>query len=200
MNFCENVTTCTADECTDFLCFDYTTGILTANPPEEWWVNLFVIGGSYCVIRFFQLWLGSLYWQKERELLSVNKEGREKSEIKKQMMIQFARSILSTLGFYLLIQQSLYMFIALIFLDTYFVKIRLKRLLHKDHTHVVQDTLVELSHLYDSVHDKMEDDTITSKMDQLIALMRKQNNNEDDNLQEVFAEVAPIKRRPYLSF
>ena len=192
MNFCENVTSCTADECTDFLCFDSTTGILTANAPEDGWAN-FGVGAAYCIIRLAQLWLGSLYWQKERELLSVNKTKRSKSTIKTQMMIQFIRSLLSTIGFYLLIQQSLYLFIALIILDTVFVPCRMC-LMKKDNTHPIQDVLVELWHLYDTAHDKMGHDDIMKKLDVLIAEMKKERNGE------LPVVMANDKRRSYLSF
>lgn len=198
MNFCENVTSCTADECTDFLCFDSTTGILTANPPDDLGISLGAIGSSYLAIRCAQLWLDSLYWQKERELLSVKRGERNKDDIYKQMSIQFARSVLSTLGFYLLIQQSLYLFIALIFLDTYFVRVRLKRLLHKDHTHTAQDTLVELWHLYDTAHDKMGHDDIMKKLDVLITEMKNARENEQ-NLKVVMA-LSVKQRNTYLSF
>lgn len=192
MNFCENVTSCTADECTDFLCFDSTTGILTANAPEDGWAN-FGVGAAYCIIRLAQLWLGSLYWQKERELLSVNKTKRSKSTIKTQMMIQFIRSLLSTIGFYLLIQQSLYLFIALIFLDTVFVPCRMC-LMKKDNTHPIQDVLVELWHLYDEAHRKIDHSKTLDQLGKLIAEMKKERQ------QEIPVMAAPGKYHAYLSF
>lgn len=187
MNFCENVTSCTADPCTDFLCFDSTTGILTANPPDDPGISIGAIGSSYLVIRCAQLWLSSLYWQKERELLSVTKGERKKSAIKTQTLLQLGRSILSTLGFYLLIQQSLYLFIALIALDTAFVPLRMYCLMEKDNMHPVQNVLVELWHLYDTAHEKMGDNEIKDKLDVLIAEMRKARTDE---IPEVMAEVA----------
>lgn len=185
MNFCENVNSCTADECTDFLCFDSATGILTANPPDEWWATL-IISVAYCAIRVVQLWLGSLYWQKERELLSVKKDSRDWSAIKTQTLLQFGRSILSTLGFYLLIQQSLYLFVALIFLDTVFVPFRLIKLQKKDNTHPVQNVLVELWHMYDEAHQKINHTETLDQLGKLIDLMKEQY------LPEVEGKLLPV--------
>lgn len=187
MDFCKNVTSCTADPCTDFLCFDSTTGILTANPPDDPGISIGAIGSSYLVIRCAQLWLSSLYWQKERELLSVKRGERNKDDIYKQMRLQFGRSILSTVGFYLLIQQSLYLFIALIALDTAFVPLRMYRLIEKDNTHPVQNVLVELWYLYDEAHQKIDHSETLDQLGKLIELMKNERN---EKLPVVMAEVA----------
>lgn len=195
MSFCENVTTCTADECTDFLCFDYTTGILTTNTPDDGGITA-VVSLAYCAIRVFQLWLGSLYWQKERELLSVTKGNRDCKAIQTQTLFQLGRSVLSTLGFYLLIQQSLYLFVALIFLDTLFVPLRLIRLQKKDNTHPVQNVLVDLWHLYDEAASRMDHGEVMTRLNAIVEAMRKIKTEEgilDTN-------TTVDKRRPYLSF
>lgn len=197
MNFCENVTSCTADECTDFLCFDYTTGILITNPLEDFWANI-GIGVAYLFLRLVQLYLGSLYWQKERELLSVKKKSRNYEAIKTQTWIQFGRTILSTVGFYLLVQQSLYIFIALIVLDTLFVPLRMKWLMKKDDTHAVQNVLVDLWHLYDSAQHNLPIHNRTLK--ELGEIIKEMRNASENGNTTNGKNVNPLYRRPYLSF
>ena len=177
MNFCENVTSCTEDACTDLLCFDSATGILTTNPLDDMPLNV-TIWICYALLRAFQLYWSARYWQNERVILASSIHQRKWKRIRKQMFYQFVLSITYTIGFYLLVQQSLYVFIALVFVDTFMVYARLEWWQKKDDSHPVQNVLVELWHLYDEAHDQMGHDKITNKLDQLIALMRKQNNNE----------------------
>tara|TARA_Y100001958_G_scaffold150903_1_gene135244 strand:- start:687 stop:1226 length:540 start_codon:yes stop_codon:yes gene_type:complete len=179
------------------LCFDYTTGILITNPLEDFWANV-GIGVAYFILRFFQLWLGSLYWQKERELLSVKKNSRNYEAIKTQTWIQFGRTILSTVGFYLLVQQSLYIFIALIVLDTLFVPCRMKYLMKKDDTHAVQNVLVDLWHLYDSAQHKLPIHNRT--LEELGKIIKEMRTESQNGITTNGNKMNSLYRRPYLSF
>ncbi len=196
MNFCENVTSCTADECTDFLCFDSTTGILTANALDDIALNI-TIWICYALLRAFQLYWSAKYWQNERVILATSILQRKWERIRKQIFYQFILSITYIVGFYLLVQQSLYVFIALVFVDTFMVYARLEWWQKKDDVHPVQNVLVELWHLYDEAHQKIDHSETLDQLGKLIDLMRKERKQE---FPVVMAEVAPIKRRLYLSF
>lgn len=177
MNFCENVRSCTADECTDFLCFDSTTGILTTNPLDDFELNI-TIWICYALLRAFQLYWSAQYWQNERVILATSIVQRKWNRIRKQIIYQLVLSVTYIVGFYLLVQQSLYVFIALIFVDTFMVYARLEWWQKRDDSHPVQNVLIELWHLYDEAHQKIDHSETLDQLGKLIVEMKKARTGE----------------------
>lgn len=195
MNFCENVTSCTADECTDFLCFDSTTGILTTNPLDDIELNI-TIWICYALLRAFQLYWSAQYWQNERVILATSIVQRKWNHIRKQIIYQLVLSVTYIVGFYLLVQQSLYVFIALIFVDTFMVYARLEWWQKKDDSHPVQNVLIELWHLYDEAHQKIDHSETLDQLGKLIAEMKNARKQEVP----VVTALHVKQRNTYLSF
>ena len=157
--------------CDSFVCTDSNGNIsLNADEIGFWW---FII--AYLVFRSVEHFLGALYFQANRELLSIpqgQRWGTCCTKVYRQMWLQFGRSFFSVLSLLLVLEKNWIMFILLIVLDIVFVFFRF-RLQKKDkiYTSVKQ----ELYRLFTNIdHDTT--DEVYNKMVEYIDLMKKADN------------------------
>lgn len=177
--------------CDSFVCTD-SNGNISLNADKIGVYGVYWFIGAYLVFRSVEHFLGALYFQANRELLSIppgQRWGTCCTKVYRQMWLQFGRSFFSVLSFLLVLEKNYIMFILLIVLDVVFVFLRFK-LQKKDkaYTSVKQ----ELYYLFMNIdHDTT--DEVYNKMVEYIDRMKKADNA--NNTQPVRRSVP--KFQPY---
>lgn len=133
--FCSDVTGCSSFECDDFLCWDGQV----LRPNFEQWITVLI----YVVFRVIEQIIFAYLAQINRELLQITvKERKAKSSccfhngisptgIYKQVSLRFLGTLIGVLSFILILERNIWMFVSLIFIDSFGVYvISLKQ--HKD--------------------------------------------------------------------